>query len=101
MKRFGTMIMFLALSSLAAIGCGDSNDSSGDTCTGTETCINAPCSATGTVMYKICTTAGTGCAKIVYKTSDGTAKATCTCGAGCDTTSYTTCNSGGMAKACM
>ena len=102
MKRFGTLFAFLALSSLAAIGCGDSNDGGNEaTCSGQETCIDAPCSATGTAMYKVCTTAASGCAKIVYKSGDGTAKQTCTCGVGCDTAAYTTCNNGGMAKACM
>jgi len=104
MKRFGTLIMFVALSSLAAIGCADPNDDGGGgggTCSGTESCIDAPCSATGTVMYKVCTTAGSGCAKIVYKSADGSAKQTCTCGVGCDTAAYTTYNNGGMAKACM
>jgi len=99
MKRFGTLIMFVALSSLAALGCGDSNDTGGS-CSGTETCTDLPCSS-GTGMYKYCTTASAGCAQITFKTSSGTAKSTCVCDVGCDTTAYATCTTAGPAKACM
>jgi len=100
MNRFGALIMFVALSSLAALGCGDSNETGSGSCSGTESCLDAPCGS-GTGMYKICTNASAGCAQIVYKTPAGDAKASCVCSGACDTAAYTTCNTGGPAKACM